>query len=353
MAEHGLAATCNPGGAGKWQDSFSETLRGADVAIIADKDAAGRAHAQKVAASLNGKAKSVRVLELPETNSKAVKDAFDFFAAGGDAGQIGELVDRTPEWTPPVKIQVSEPADFEKITSDLRGDILGILTDKSTTPGAQRREICGLVIAALNRVGKFYFHAELRDFDSALFFNRFTKRLERVRADAFISWLADWIRVNKADTLFKFVVAAVQTEALSGASTTAILPEMFWASRPGAIFISCGDGQAVKINAQGVSLVDNGCDGVLFYAGKTCAPWQLVTPKDIFQTAAIFREAHTSAGHAPDLLRVWIYSLPTNPPCKPPLLLVGDVGAGKTAGRRSSSLNWCVALCAMSNAECR
>jgi hypothetical protein len=337
MAQRGFAATCNPGGAGKWQDSYTDTLRGGDVVIIADKDEAGRAHAQKVAASLYGKAKSVRVIELPDVNGKPVKDAFDFFAAGGDAGQIGELVDLTPEWTPLVKIQVSEPADFEKITSDLRGDILGILTDKSTTPGAQRREVCGLVIAALNRVGAFYFHAELRDFESALFFNRLTKRLERVRADAFISWLADWLRVNRADTLFRYIIAAVETEALSGKTTTAILPESYWASRPGTFFISCGDGQAVKITAQGVSLVDNGADGVLFYAGKTCSQWQLVTPKDIFETCAIFREAHTSAGHAPDLLRIWIYSLPTNPKCKPPMLLVGDVGAGKTATAKAIS----------------
>ena len=101
MAECGFQATCNPGGAGKWQDNYTETLRGATVAIIADKDAPGRAHAALVASKLNGVSKSVRVLELPDVDGKAVKDAFDFFTAGGDAGQIGELVDATPEWTPP------------------------------------------------------------------------------------------------------------------------------------------------------------------------------------------------------------------------------------------------------------
>ena len=38
-----------PGGAGKWQDNYIETLRGADVVVIADKDEPGRAHAQLVA----------------------------------------------------------------------------------------------------------------------------------------------------------------------------------------------------------------------------------------------------------------------------------------------------------------
>ena len=53
-----------------------------------------------MAGKLHGVAKSVRVIELPNVNGKAVKDAFDFFAAGGDTAQIGELVDATPEWTP-------------------------------------------------------------------------------------------------------------------------------------------------------------------------------------------------------------------------------------------------------------
>jgi DNA primase len=38
LVKHGFSATCNPMGAKKWRDSYSETLRGADVIIIADKD---------------------------------------------------------------------------------------------------------------------------------------------------------------------------------------------------------------------------------------------------------------------------------------------------------------------------
>jgi predicted transcriptional regulator len=108
MVERGFSATCNPGGAGKWQDSYTETLRGADAVIIADKDVPGRAHAALVAGKLHGVAKSVRVLELPDAGGKTIKDTFDFFAAGGDAGQIGGLVDATPAWTPASVPEVAE-----------------------------------------------------------------------------------------------------------------------------------------------------------------------------------------------------------------------------------------------------
>jgi hypothetical protein len=335
MVQRGFDATCNAGGAGKWQDSYTESLRGTDVVIVADKDAPGRKHALLVAGKLHGVAKSVRVLELPDVDGHPVKDAADFFNAGGTPETIFALVDAAPIWTPQtapdIKTESASDADsFDKITSDIRGDIIGLLSDKNAAPSAQRREICGCVIAALNRIGRFYFHADLRDFDSALFFNRFTKRLERLRADAFTSWLSEWLCINRADALFKYVIAAVETEALSGERTTGIVPESFWASRPGAIYISNGDGQAAKITAAGVQLVDNGTDGVLFAAGRTLLAWKITAAQDIFQTCEIFRNARCAASHALDLIRLWIYSLPTIPRSKPPICLAGDIGSGKT-----------------------
>jgi hypothetical protein len=263
------------------------------------------------------------------------KDANDWTRAGASEADLRAAMKAAKpvqlQTAMDIKTESASDADtFDKITSDIRGDIIGLLSDKNATPSAQRREICGRVIAALNRVGRFYFHADLRDFDSALFFNRFTKRLERLRADAFTSWLSEWLCINRADALFKYVIAAVETEALSGERTTGILPESFWASRPGTIYISNGDGQAAKITADGVQLVDNGTDGVLFAAGRTLQPWNIITAQDIFQTCEIFRNARCAASHALDLIRLWIYSLPTIPRSKPPICLAGDIGSGKT-----------------------
>jgi 5S rRNA maturation endonuclease (ribonuclease M5) len=52
----GLTATCNPMGAGKWRPDFNPIFRGADVVIVADNDAPGRAHAQEVAREMRGAA---------------------------------------------------------------------------------------------------------------------------------------------------------------------------------------------------------------------------------------------------------------------------------------------------------
>jgi Protein of unknown function (DUF3987) len=110
LAKHGFVATCNPMGAGKWLPEHSATLAGASrVVVIADKDTPGRNHAQAVAAVLHGVAKSVKVIELPDVNGKTVKDAFDFFAAGGTADVLRRLVKAAPEVVPVVEPQPTKP----------------------------------------------------------------------------------------------------------------------------------------------------------------------------------------------------------------------------------------------------
>jgi hypothetical protein len=220
-------------------------------------------------------------------------------------------------------------SEFDKFTCDMRLKVNGWLESKHPVK-MQREEIAKLVVAALAKIGHFYFDADLRDFDSAMFFNSFSKRLERIRSDAFSAWLSAWATINRADTQFHFITKAVETAALHGKHTTGITPEAFWASRDDAIYLSNGYGQLVRITAKQIELLDNGTDGILFPVGRTLKPWKLTKPRDPFKTCKLFADAHCDAEHGKELLRLWMYSLPTNPPCKPPLCLTGPVGSGKT-----------------------
>ncbi|TXS08091.1 hypothetical protein EAO70_35475 [Streptomyces sp. adm13(2018)] len=81
LVDHGLAATCNAGGSGKWTTEHAQYLTGADVTIVADRDQKGRQHAEAVVATLTGVARSVYVVQ-----ALTGKDAADHFAAGhGDS----------------------------------------------------------------------------------------------------------------------------------------------------------------------------------------------------------------------------------------------------------------------------
>jgi AAA domain/Transcriptional regulator, AbiEi antitoxin len=83
LAAAGYVATTNPQGAGKWRADYNETLRGADVVIVADRDEPGRAHARDIAHQLDGVAATVRVLEAAEGN-----DVSDHLAAGHSVDEL-------------------------------------------------------------------------------------------------------------------------------------------------------------------------------------------------------------------------------------------------------------------------
>ncbi len=102
-----LIATCNAGGAGKWQPGFAEYLRSRRVVILPDNDTPGRRHAQQVAENLLGKALSVKILELPDLKPKG--DVSDWLDAGGNAEKLTELSDATPEWEPSADVK-DDPA---------------------------------------------------------------------------------------------------------------------------------------------------------------------------------------------------------------------------------------------------
>jgi hypothetical protein len=96
LAALGLVATTAPMGAGKWRNAYSEALRGGRAVVLPDNDEAGREHARKVAASLKGKAASVKVLELPGLPDGG-GDVSDWLDAGGSPEELERLAREAPE----------------------------------------------------------------------------------------------------------------------------------------------------------------------------------------------------------------------------------------------------------------
>ncbi|GMM62378.1 phage/plasmid primase, P4 family [Novosphingobium pituita] len=95
----GFVATCNPGGAGKWQDNYSEMLRDKTVVLLPDNDDAGRRHANVVAYKLSGIAASVRIVHLPDLPEKG--DVSDWLAIeGNDRATLEKLIESSDD-TPP------------------------------------------------------------------------------------------------------------------------------------------------------------------------------------------------------------------------------------------------------------
>lgn len=101
LAALGLTATTCPMGAGKWRQSYTDTLKGANVILLQDNDSAGKKHVELVSKALSGQAASLRA--LPPFD---VKDVSDWLAAGHTRGELESLVEATQEYQ---RLQPSQP----------------------------------------------------------------------------------------------------------------------------------------------------------------------------------------------------------------------------------------------------
>ncbi|MCZ4099870.1 toprim domain-containing protein [Streptomyces sp. H39-C1] len=86
LLDHGLAATCNAGGAGKWTAEHAAFFQGADVTIVADRDEPGEQHAKAAVETLRAIARSVYVVQ-----TLTGKDAADHFEAGHNDTQFVQV----------------------------------------------------------------------------------------------------------------------------------------------------------------------------------------------------------------------------------------------------------------------
>lgn len=81
-----VCATCNVGGAGKWMDSYTETLRGKEIILCGDNDEPGQKHVAKVMEAIAGAVRTTRVIKLP-SEFKDVSDFAASFATQGEAAR--------------------------------------------------------------------------------------------------------------------------------------------------------------------------------------------------------------------------------------------------------------------------
>jgi hypothetical protein len=185
------------------------------------------------------------------------------------------------------------------------------------------------VLEWLHARGKFYYVADRPEFAGGLYFDAVRKILQRIQSDLFQAWLSDCLLINRSERAFVIIQSALETESLTSRSA-GVEPEAYWAARPGACYMSSGPGKMVKVTAEGVAEVDNGTDEVLFCADAVMADWCVTEPVDPFEACSLFSSMSTTGGHGKLLFKLWAMSLPSNQRTKPPVVVTGPVGSGKT-----------------------
>ena len=117
VREVGEVATCNPMGAdngtgNKWRPEHTAALENARVCVIADRDDAGRVHAEFVVGQLRAAGCRVRLRTVPAPH----KDVADLLSAGGSLDDLVPLDERNR--TVKGTVPPSEPADSSQPSPD-------------------------------------------------------------------------------------------------------------------------------------------------------------------------------------------------------------------------------------------
>jgi RecA-family ATPase len=117
VAGLGHCATTVAGG--KWTNECVKSLAGRDVIILEDNDDAGRAKALAAAQTLQGTAKTIRIVSLPDLPDKGdVSDWLD--ADPRRAEKLERVCYDVPEWTPGTADAKPAAAATTAVTSDAK-----------------------------------------------------------------------------------------------------------------------------------------------------------------------------------------------------------------------------------------
>lgn len=184
--------------------------------------------------------------------------------------------------------------------------------------------------------GSFFWHNDYRDFATCMFLDRdkASCKLMRVMSDEFYAFVGKASKLEDVDPkkgdLAK-ILGLVKQISVSEDYAQGVTPGNSWDRRGNAVYISSGDTEMCRIKGGKVEMVQNGTDGVVFLRGKTLAPWHLVKDGvDPFVSAKIFTGASFADKNGLMNVRLWVLNLFASHATKPPLLITGGAGSGKT-----------------------
>jgi hypothetical protein len=304
----GFFATTNPGGAGKWRAEFAEALRGARVVIVPDSDEPGRRHAEQIAASLHGVAKTVKVVNVP-----AGKDVTEWLERyNGNKTELLPLVKAAAAWEPP-----ADTAAAEDIAAG---------TDENDTR-TKETQAAALVKLALSK-GVQLFHDCNRDAFAVVPVQRHVETY-RLKSRSFYLWLQGlFYGVNHKPACAQALhdaLGVLECEAIYKGDEHAVHVRV--AGQEGRVYLDLcnAEWQAVEISETGWKVVNN--PPVRFRRAKAMMPLPVPVPGGNMELLRPF--VNVTAADWPLLLGCLVAALrPTGP--YPALILTGEQGSSKS-----------------------
>jgi hypothetical protein len=119
LLNDGLIATTTSSSL-EWNEEFTQILKNADVVILYDNDKTGLKRRDLLCDKLYGCVKRLRVVDLPGIEYKESHglDVTDWLAMGNTIEKLLDIVEKTPDYTPPFKQEILQQHTLRMVSID-------------------------------------------------------------------------------------------------------------------------------------------------------------------------------------------------------------------------------------------
>ena len=131
-----------------------------------------------------------------------------------------------------------------------------------------------------------------------------------------------------------------KTDLLASEDIPVVTPRNYWHSTQDAIYISCNDHEMVRITADGIKVVPNGTDQVIFLPEAVLEDWTYTEENYNFWKNQLWKDATIRTTEEKSITLAWTILLPFAPENKPILCIVGEPGSGKTKISKGAAWLW-------------
>ena len=252
VADEGLVATTNAGGAGNWHKSYAREFAGRKVAVLRDNDQSGLEYQTTVCKAIHGIADTVKAVELPGLPEKG--DISDWLDAGHNIDELMAILTTTPPYEPPPPEQITTAAD-----------------DRPDWNISPKRSDAIIVTDRLAQHGSF-----VTGDDQSYYFDRDRRQLITLHKDnmRLKVLLTDRYQINFKDPLYDYLVSHLQVEALARGENAVVRNFSYYDRDNNVVLLDMGDGNVLKISADNIEVRENGADGVVFKQMTDHDPWR-------------------------------------------------------------------------------